>query len=189
MTWRTASLRVIDNALPTSFPAAAVGTELRDSHKYRNGRVQRGASSSTRRVISLKVRMAKDAIGTCETCRQTFSYRLIHNGFNDSAFAYCDRCGYTPVLSGYYQGIPGTAKLALHEPVNAEAECLLTPCSCGGSFRATAISRKSDERSNVQCGTASKGTTYRAASNSCLTAWRRSGISAIRSGAATADAG
>jgi hypothetical protein len=28
----------------------------------------------------------------------TFSYQLIHNGFSDTAFAYCDRCGRTALL-------------------------------------------------------------------------------------------
>lgn len=32
-------------------------------------------------------------IGSCENCNQRFSYALIHNGFNDSAYAYCDTCG------------------------------------------------------------------------------------------------
>src|SRR5271166_2657291 len=85
--------------------------------------------------------MVKDDIGTCDSCGRTFSYQLVHNGFNDSAFAYCDQCGCTAMLSGYHLGIPAAEKLAIHGPVNVEAEELLTPCSCGGSFRATASPR------------------------------------------------
>jgi hypothetical protein len=85
--------------------------------------------------------MAKDDIGTCETCTRAFSYKLIRNGFNDSAFADCDRCGCTAAFSGYYKGVPAAAKLGIYGPVNAEAERLLTSCSCRGSFRANASPR------------------------------------------------
>ena len=70
--------------------------------------------------------------GTCESCGHTFQYWLIHNGFNDSAFAYCDRCGCEASLSGWYDRIPPHAHLKIHGPVNPEAVALLQPCSCGG---------------------------------------------------------
>jgi hypothetical protein len=81
------------------------------------------------------------SVGTCESCRRTFSYRLVHNGFGDSAFAYCDRCGCEASLSCWHQGIPPEAHLKVHGPVNPEAEGLLQPCYCGGAFRANASPR------------------------------------------------
>jgi hypothetical protein len=39
-------------------------------------------------------------IGDCEHCKKKFGYYLIHNGFNDSAYAYCDTCGSTALLDG-----------------------------------------------------------------------------------------
>jgi len=50
-----------------------------------------------------------DASGSCEHCRHEFPYALIHNGFNDSAFAYCDACGTTSILSGWFKSIPADA--------------------------------------------------------------------------------
>ena len=80
-------------------------------------------------------------IGTCESCGKTFSYRLVHNGFGDCAFAYCDKCGCEASLSCWFSDIPPQAHLKVHGPVNPEAEVLLQPCSCGGTFRANASPR------------------------------------------------
>ena len=80
-------------------------------------------------------------LGVCETCGQSFRYRLIHNGFDDSAFAYCDECGRTAILSCWCNEIPEGVELEIHGPVNSEAEALLEPCSCGGRFRASASPR------------------------------------------------
>src|SRR5438552_3175373 len=41
-----------------------------------------------------------NSIGSCENCGHTFQYRLVHNGFGDSAYAYCDKCSFTVLLSG-----------------------------------------------------------------------------------------
>ena len=85
--------------------------------------------------------MAKTDLGACESCDRTFAYQLVHNGFNDSAFAYCDRCGREASLSCWYSNIPPAAHLKVHGPVNPEAEALLMPCQCGGAFRANASPR------------------------------------------------
>ena len=45
----------------------------------------------------------RDGTGTCESCGHSFDYMLIHNGFNDSAFAYCDSCGMTALFD---RGVP-----------------------------------------------------------------------------------
>jgi len=87
------------------------------------------------------LQMTKVDTGVCEVCRQSFNYLLIHNGFGDTAYAYCDKCGRTAFVSGWSKNIPVAAKLKLHGPVNPEAEALLAPCSCGGAFRAGATPR------------------------------------------------
>ena len=44
--------------------------------------------------------MARElSVGECEHCHGQFGYYLIHSGFNDSNYAYCDFCGKTAVLS------------------------------------------------------------------------------------------
>lgn len=85
--------------------------------------------------------MAKIDAGVCEACLQTFNYSLIHNGFNDTAYAYCDKCGETIFVSGWSKDIPPAANLKVHGPMNPEAEALLAPCSCGGRFSASAAPR------------------------------------------------
>lgn len=40
-----------------------------------------------------------DGNGTCEECGRDFPYYLVHNGFNDSAYAYCEDCGQTALLA------------------------------------------------------------------------------------------
>jgi uncharacterized paraquat-inducible protein A len=82
--------------------------------------------------------VANQETGVCEGCRLAFSYSLIHNGFGDTAYAYCDKCGTTVFVSGWRKDIPAAGKLRVHGPVNPEAEALLAPCQCGGNFRASA---------------------------------------------------
>ena len=72
--------------------------------------------------------------GKCFECLKEFEYRLIHNGFNDSAYSYCDRCGLVAILSGWYESIPQDAHLNLHENISKEAEPFLRSCECGGRF-------------------------------------------------------
>ncbi len=79
--------------------------------------------------------------GVCENCRRDFSYFLVHNGFNDTLFAYCDSCPYTTLLSRWYERIPKTARLHAQGPIAQELEQLLRPCGCGGKFRGSAHPR------------------------------------------------
>ena len=85
--------------------------------------------------------MARDGIGQCSACRSHFAYQLIHNGFNDTAYAYCDRCGTTAFLSCLYDQIRTAAQLSVHGPISESAEPFLAPCICGGRFRAHASPR------------------------------------------------
>jgi hypothetical protein len=85
--------------------------------------------------------MANVDTGSCDSCGGRFQYQLVHNGFNDSAFAYCDACGSSALLSCWFAEVPSGAKLKVHGPINPEAEALLRPCECGGKFRAAASPR------------------------------------------------
>ena len=79
--------------------------------------------------------------GVCETCRLKFEYSLIHNGFADTAYAYCDRCGTVTLLSGWYENIPKDAPLRVQGPIEAKTERWLQACACGGTFRRDASPR------------------------------------------------
>lgn len=80
--------------------------------------------------------------GSCESCRANFPYRLIHSGFNDSAFAYCDLCGMLALLS--HSEVPRDLKTNEYGPVTNDMEGRLAPCRCGGKFRASASPRCPD---------------------------------------------
>jgi hypothetical protein len=79
--------------------------------------------------------------GTCEHCHCEFDYSLVHNGFNDSAFAYCDSCGSVAILSAWFAHIPKDANFRGHGPISVESECWLKPCVCGGTFKAKGVPR------------------------------------------------
>src|SRR5215472_4842743 len=79
-------------------------------------------------------------LGTCEHCLQAFAYRLVHNGFGDSAYAYCDQCGGTVTVDAWSQH-PSNLHLQYQRPLSKGAEPFLKPCPCGGSFRADANPR------------------------------------------------
>ena len=85
--------------------------------------------------------MADDNIGNCSKCPKEFCYLLFHNGFNESAYAYCDKCGKTAVLSGWFDAIPAGANLKIHQKISAEIEPYLKPCECGGHFTQDASPR------------------------------------------------
>jgi hypothetical protein len=80
-----------------------------------------------------------DDNGNCEHCGKSFSYRLIHNGFNESAYAYCGTCGMTTVLDGWK--MPTSITIPLHQGITPEAEQYLMPCACGGRFVHSAAPR------------------------------------------------
>ena len=103
--------------------------------------------------------------GTCEHCAGAFTYRLVHNGFSDTAYGYCVSCGCTAQLSGWFDQIPHKAALKLHEPITPQTEALLRPCECGGLFSGTAAPRcphckqeLSAERSRPWIETNARGT-------------------------------
>jgi len=78
--------------------------------------------------------------GLCEQCGQHFEYRLIHNGFNDSAYDYCDTCGGTALISGWSEKPTGVT-VKFYQRLDEEAERHLKRCKCGGKFAVTASPR------------------------------------------------
>lgn len=84
----------------------------------------------------------KPDIGECDKCRQTFDYQIIHNGFGDTAYAYCDSCGMTTFVGGWDDTRrPADAPLKIHGPIHPETEAWLQRCTCGGRFRHNAEPR------------------------------------------------
>lgn len=84
----------------------------------------------------------KRDVGQCERCGVRFAYQIIHNGFNDTAYAYCDRCGMTAFVGGWHDSRrPKEAPLRIHEPILPETEPYLESCVCGGRFRHEASPR------------------------------------------------
>lgn len=80
----------------------------------------------------------QDHEGVCDHCGKTFAYHLVHNGFNESCYAYCSSCGMTAVIDTGYEDRKG---LPRHRAITEGAEDLLSPCSCGGTFRPGASPR------------------------------------------------
>jgi hypothetical protein len=78
-------------------------------------------------------------IGSCEHCNKKFGYYLVHNGFSNTSYAYCDVCGLAAILDGYK--VPQAVHMVLHQAITPDVESYLTPCRCGGSFRAGASPR------------------------------------------------
>jgi hypothetical protein len=77
--------------------------------------------------------------GRCEHCDKAFGYYLIDNGFNNSAYAYCDKCGITALLDAV-KSSKETPALP-HEAITSQFEPYLAPCVCGGRFSASASPR------------------------------------------------
>src|ERR1022692_454959 len=83
--------------------------------------------------------MRQDGLGTCQDCSHEFPYYLIHNGFNDTSYAYCDTCGMTAVLSAY--NYPSGAPFEPFQQISSGMEPYLKRCPCGGRFAAGASPR------------------------------------------------
>lgn len=77
----------------------------------------------------------KQDTGKCDHCHESFRYYLIHNGFNDSVYSYCDLCGVTADISLWS---PVFSKLPIGTPkqgvIPEGLEPFLESCSCGGRF-------------------------------------------------------
>jgi hypothetical protein len=82
----------------------------------------------------------KDGQLGCHECHAYFPYRLIHDGFNESAHAYCERCGRTLIVQIPWQD-PTYSRSQGFGPITPAVEASLSPCSCGGQFKASAAPR------------------------------------------------
>jgi hypothetical protein len=78
-------------------------------------------------------------VGVCQHCKLRFGYYLIHNGFNESAYAYCEACGTTALLDRWK--VPTGIEVALYHAITPGIESHLAKCPCGGAFRAGASPR------------------------------------------------
>jgi len=81
----------------------------------------------------------EDGKGSCSCCEKQFGYYLIHNGFNDSSYAYCDLCGEICLLNLWT--LPAGVEIKEYGVVPKNVEALLKPCKCGGTFRKSAAPR------------------------------------------------
>ena len=89
--------------------------------------------------------MREQLEGICEHCGKVFTYYLVHCGFSDSSYAYCDTCGSTALLSLWSPTYPvSVGTLPKGDPfqeISAEWEQYLRPCGCGGRFKKGATPR------------------------------------------------
>ncbi len=81
----------------------------------------------------------KKETGECQHCKEKFNYRLIHNGFNETTYAYCNKCGMTAFLHEHYLCIPQECKTffkkkSRYDKISKELEPFLLSCDCGGRF-------------------------------------------------------
>ena len=97
--------------------------------------------ASSRAYPILSIAMRKLESGQCKSCGKQFGYYLIHSGFNDSVYAYCDSCGMTADLSIYDKRMPKLHGCAPFQEICPELEPHIQPCQCGGSFKKGASPR------------------------------------------------
>ena len=90
-------------------------------------------------LLLVRCMSRKQHIGHCDKCSRSFSYMLIHNGFNDSCYAYCDSCCYVALLDHY--GAPQNVPKLDFGAITPEVEPYLLGCPSHGQFRATAHPR------------------------------------------------
>lgn len=73
--------------------------------------------------------------GACEHCRQTFDYWLLQCQRTNSAYAYCDSCGTTAILSLTDPRMPQLPNRQAPEEICADLEPYIFHCYCGGQFK------------------------------------------------------
>jgi len=88
--------------------------------------------------------MNEQKIGKCDKCSKQFTYSLMHCGFGDCSYAYCDICGKTAFFDDYK--LPKELKGLLRYSVDSyvipeQLESFIEKCDCGGHFRHNASPR------------------------------------------------
>ncbi len=76
--------------------------------------------------------------GECTDCGESFAYRIYHNGFGDSSYAYCEECG---ALGSVSHWAVGDDLVLERGPLGEDMIHLLPSCRCGGRFTADALPR------------------------------------------------
>ena len=76
----------------------------------------------------------EDGKGICEECTQEFGYCLLHAGFAEVSYAYCDSCGKTAILSHWDKRMPKLPDCPGQQEICSALEPYLKPCDCGGRF-------------------------------------------------------
>lgn len=75
----------------------------------------------------------------CPACTGHFEARLIHNGFNNSSYAYCAKCGTTALCT--HSAWPVSVPKSDYGPLLPEQISHLRRCTCGGAFHTHAMPR------------------------------------------------
>lgn len=80
--------------------------------------------------------------GDCEHCGRIYHYMLLHAGFGDYSYAYCDTCGALATFSYSSSFLLKMPPISVpHQVIDAEWEPFIRPCACGGHFRKAAAPR------------------------------------------------
>ena len=80
--------------------------------------------------------MARElSVGICEHCEKEFGYWLLHSGFGDCVYAYCDSCGTTAVLSMWDERMPKLPGCPGQREICTAMEPYIAACECGGNFK------------------------------------------------------
>jgi hypothetical protein len=80
--------------------------------------------------------------GDCEHCGSIYHYTLLHAGFGDYSYAYCDACGMLATFaysSSFLLSLPRLS--AQHQAIDTAWESFMRPCKCVGRFRSSAFPR------------------------------------------------
>ncbi len=80
--------------------------------------------------------------GDCEHCGQAYRYSLLHAGFGDCSYAYCDCCGQLATFSYSSSFLLSMPRIVSpHQVIDAAWEPFIRSCTCGGTFRREASPR------------------------------------------------
>lgn len=75
---------------------------------------------------------------TCPECNQILRYQLVHTGFNNTGYAYCDRDGALlvwEIFDPQYTAVAGDKHpWTLNHLEEVRVESAFHPCPCGGHF-------------------------------------------------------
>ena len=73
--------------------------------------------------------------GDCDHCSRDYRYMLLHAGFGDFSYAYCDTCGTLAAFAYTNRDLANLPPLSVKsQEIDATWEPFLRPCSCGGHF-------------------------------------------------------